>query len=86
MSGGHFEYKQDQLRYLKEDILILLERNDYPPEIAEKFREAVSSLNESYIYLQRIDWLLCGDDGDDGFLRRLKEDLENAKRLETDHA
>jgi hypothetical protein len=28
------------------------------------------------IYAQRIDWLISGDDGEDSFRERLKEDLE----------
>jgi hypothetical protein len=26
--------------------------------------------------MQRIDWLLSGDDGEESFIERLKEDLE----------
>jgi hypothetical protein len=32
------------------------------------------------IYAQRIDWLLSGDDGEDSFRKRLKEDLERLKQ------
>jgi hypothetical protein len=32
------------------------------------------------IYAQRIDWLLSGDDGEDSFRERLKEDLEKLKQ------
>ena len=28
------------------------------------------------IYAQRIDWLLSGDDGEESFKRRLKEELD----------
>lgn len=31
------------------------------------------------VYAQRIDWLLSGDDGEDNFHLRLKEDLANLK-------
>lgn len=48
---------------------------DYPDEIIEKFKEAVSSLKKAQVYAQRIDWLVSGDDGDETFLKRLSEDL-----------
>jgi hypothetical protein len=28
------------------------------------------------IYVQRIDWLMSGDDGEESFMRRLKEELD----------
>jgi hypothetical protein len=65
-----------------------LERNpghinhyEYPPEVIEKFKEAVNLLHRAQIYAHRIDWLLSGDDGEESFLRRLKEDLSNHKEL-----
>jgi len=48
----------------------------YSPETIEKFKEGYKKLMEAYIYAQRIDWLLSGDDGEETFHERLKEDLE----------
>ena len=48
----------------------------YPDEVIEKFKEAVKILRAAETYAHRIDWLLSNDDGEDSFLRRLKEDLE----------
>ena len=48
----------------------------YEPKTIEKFKEAYRKLKEAYIYAQRIDWLLSGDDGEDSFHKRLKSDLE----------
>ena len=53
-----------------------LNHYEYPPEIIEEFRNAVSALKIAEIYAQRVDWLLSGDDGNESFLRRLKEDLD----------
>jgi len=33
-------------------------------------------LRKAAIYAQRIDWLLSGDDGEESFLERLKEELD----------
>lgn len=52
----------------------------YSDEIIEKFKLGVEKLKEAYIYAQRIDWLLSGDDGPETFLERLKEDLDNLKK------
>lgn len=35
------------------------------------------NLKLANIYLHRIDWLLSGDDGEDSFHSRLKEELLN---------
>jgi hypothetical protein len=48
----------------------------YPDEVIEKFKEGVKMLRIAAVYAQRIDWLLSGDDGEESFLRRLKEDLD----------
>ena len=39
----------------------------------------VEKLKEAYVYAQRIDWLLSGDDGEETFIERLKEDLDKLK-------
>jgi hypothetical protein len=49
---------------------------EYPPEVIEKFKEGLVILKLAEVYAQRIDWLLSGDDGDETFLERLKEDLD----------
>jgi hypothetical protein len=48
----------------------------YPDEVIEKMKEAVKALKIAQEYAQRVDWLLSGDDGEESFLRRLKENLE----------
>jgi hypothetical protein len=47
----------------------------YEPETIDKFKEGFDILNKAYIYAQRIDWLLSGDDGEDNFHNRLESDL-----------
>ena len=86
MSGGAFNYAQFQLMQMADDIeqhIIINNvtdewgnRPDYSEETLEQFRIAVAKLREAYVYVQRIDYLLCGDDGEDTFHKRLKKDLE----------
>ena len=49
---------------------------EYPPEVITKFKEGLDILRKAEVYAQRIDWLVSGDDGEESFLERLKEDLE----------
>lgn len=51
----------------------------YSIEVNNVFEEAKKKLKEAYIYAQRIDWYLSGDDGEESLHRRLKEDLEKLK-------
>ena len=53
--------------------------HEYPLEVIDKFKEAVSIIRRAGIYMHRVDWLLSGDDGDDTFLERLKEDLDESE-------
>jgi len=54
----------------------------YSKEIQEHFKDAIETLNIAYIYAQRIDRLLSGDDGYESFLSRLKEELNQNKEDE----
>ena len=48
----------------------------YPEEVQKRMREGVYFLKKAYIYAQRIDWYLSGDDGEDSLVSRLKSDLD----------
>ncbi len=56
---------------------------EYPPEVIEKFKEAVITLRIAECYAHRIDWLVSSDDSEDSFLRRLKEDLKEVRKKYT---
>ena len=94
MSGGHFNYKQYELGYMADEIEQLILDNDseemnawgdkkgygYSPETIAKFKIARMSLLLAQIYVQRIDWLVSGDDGEDSFHSRLDADFEALDR------
>ena len=46
------------------------------PEVVEEFKKGLKILKTAAIYAQRIDWLLSGDDGEESFKERLKEELD----------
>ena len=52
----------------------------YSDEVIEKFKEGTRVIEQAQTYIQKIDWLLSGDDGEDNFLERLEEDLGKLKK------
>lgn len=92
MSGGHFEYKQYEIDYIAEEIEEILRKEypyryeynpestyQFPPEVRKEMEKGLKLLKKAAIYAQRIDWFLSGDDGEENFLKRLKEDLKDKK-------
>ena len=86
MSGGHFDYQQYRLNDIANEIARLIDNNDdpedgihYPPEIIEKFEETVFLLRRGEAMVQRIDWLVSGDDGEERFLRRWENEVPPAR-------
>ena len=89
MSGGHFGYNQYRVREIAEDIERLIATNDdqtknewgeckgygFSPEIIERFKEAAHTIERAADMIQRVDWLVCGDDGEDSFMRRWCEEV-----------
>lgn len=77
MSGGHFDYDQYRINeiacQLKEDILFM--KDKYEENTIKEFKEAYKLLKKAAVYVERIDYLLSGDDGEDNFHERLAEDL-----------
>ena len=94
MSGGHFNYKQYELGHMADEIEQLILDNgseevdeygdrksyDYSPETIEAFNYARIALLQAQIYVQRIDWLVSGDDGEDSFHSRLEADFDALNR------
>jgi len=53
----------------------------YSPEVIEKFKESLYYLERAQVYAERIDYYLSGDDGEDSFLERLKEELTKLNKV-----
>ena len=43
-------------------------------------RNAIAHLKLAKVYVHRLDWMLSGDDSEDSFKQRLKEDLEDLQK------
>jgi hypothetical protein len=53
-----------------------LNHYEYPQEVIEQFKKAAEAIKIAQVYMQRMDWLLSCDDGEESFLRRIDEDLK----------
>ena len=77
---GHYiqdnEIKNEEKEYIIKNKHTLPNRREYSEETIEEFKKGLDILRKAYIYAQRIDYLLSGDDGEESFHKRLKEDLE----------
>tara|TARA_R110000868_G_C10331343_1_gene714242 strand:+ start:148 stop:465 length:318 start_codon:yes stop_codon:yes gene_type:complete len=51
----------------------------YSDEVIKEFKKGLKALRKAYIYAQRIDWLVSGDDGEESFIERLNKELEELK-------
>lgn len=49
---------------------------EFSPEVTKRLKEGLYILRRAYVYAQRIDWLLSGDDGEEDFIERLEEELQ----------
>ena len=88
MSGGHFDYAQYKFEQIACDIEQEILDNDksgeesweyankFSQSTLNSFEDGIKAIRLAYIYTQRIDWLLSGDDGEDNFHKRLKTELE----------
>lgn len=50
--------------------------SNYSDETIQEFKNGIEAIKKAYVYIQRIDWLLSGDDGEDNFHKKLKADLK----------
>lgn len=55
----------------------VLELNE---ETIETMKQAYLQIRKAYVYAQRVDWMLSGDDGEDSMQTRLKEELDEVQQ------
>lgn len=87
MSGGHFDYVQYRIDNAADDLERFIARcdsgeadeNPFSPEntaaVVAKFRECERTLRRAYAMLQRVDYLISGDDSEDSFFSRWQKEV-----------
>lgn len=82
MSGGHFDYVQHRIIQAADDVQEYINKctgdevdeygykPEFKDETIERFYQAEKALRQAAAMLQRVDWLICGDDGEDSFHER----------------
>ena len=89
MSGGRFDYVQYKFDDVAESISGYIERetknadDPLPDDIVAKFAEAARTCEIAAAMVQRVDWLLSGDDGYDSFRDRWIVEVERLKKAST---
>ena len=82
MSGGSMNYFaftfDEPLAIISKEIK--WGKNKWTPEALLEFQNAVNYLKLAQIYSRRVEWLLSGDDGENSFIKRLKEELEENRK------
>ena len=88
-TGGYFDYRQDTINYLINEIEHLILTNDddsedewgsrlgrgFEKETTDEFREAVKYLRTALTYVNRVDRLASRNESEETFLRELAKDL-----------
>lgn len=74
----HF-LSDEEIAYVKEHHTTIPNVSELSKETIKEFKRAIKYLKKSAVYAQRIDWLLSGDDSEESFHKRLKEDLNNMR-------
>lgn len=72
-----------EIDYIRKHHRTLPNKSEFSEKTIAEFKKAVHILKQAEIYAQRIDWLLSGDDGEESFHERLKEELEELENDET---
>ena len=78
MSGGRFNYMQYNIQDIIEEIemLDLGELEELDAITQSNYYALLAELKKCHVHMQRLDWLLSGDDGQETYHKRLAEDLE----------
>lgn len=78
MSGGYFDYDQHRITDMAESMEQVVGNNtyNYSEATLAKIRIAIKTANQAAMMIQRVDWLLSFDDGEDSFHKRWAEEID----------
>lgn len=69
----------EEAEYIRKHHRTTPNQDEFSKETLAELRKAVHIFKQAEIYAMRIDWLLSGDDGEESFHERLKEELGKIK-------
>ena len=79
MSGGSLDYLYSKIEMAMPTKESLLEEYGYlldeDKECKELALKCIEKLHEAAIIAKRLEWWLSGDDGNDSFKRRMRDEL-----------
>ena len=77
MSGGIWNYEQYSVQIAIEDLeqLPSNELEELDAITQSNYFALIAELKKCHIHMQRLDWLLSGDDGQETYHKKLAEDL-----------
>lgn len=95
MSGGHFNYMQSNINLIADEIENMIENNksdemdeygyyNFSDETINQFKKAVHILRLAHTYVNRIDWLVSGDDSEETFVKRLEKEISEIENTSKD--
>ena len=78
MSGGFWNYGQHQIDNIIEDLedTFLHTEQELDAITESNLVALIAELKKCSVHMQRLDWFLSGDDGQETYHKRLKEDLD----------
>ena len=80
MSGGRFNYLQYDIEEAADSIESMLEEPlEYNYKTTLRLERTMRVLKKASRMLNRVDWLLCGDDGEDTFNERWDKDFKKLR-------
>ncbi len=82
MSGGAFDYIQYRIDEVADQLAKHAAAEDFQYSNSTRgiFVNTVERLKYASVLLNRIDWLLSGDDGEKTFYKRLEDDLNKVSQ------
>ena len=75
MSGGHFNYLQDDIDNIIEELFLISQSKNYTRPTLDRIETAAKTLAMANKMLNRVDYLVSGDDGECSFNERWREEV-----------
>ena len=78
MSGGYFDYKQYAMIEIAEAIgNNIAACSSLSDRTLETMKDAYKQIGITHIYAQHVDWMISGDDSQEGMQQSLEADLKD---------